>query len=167
MPAYNKGRTNPRPFAKSVKEKYDHEDNYKEQSEILGEIALWEGKRGQVVWQGHVKFKDGTKYNVSLFHPNSERSNALYSGNLSINEGSGWETIAYLDFYKTKSESKTKALGFIKYKGDKEASFRILLFKNENPKGLENAPMFKGIIIENVSDESATNGNRSYSSDAF
>lgn len=169
--ANKKGRTQPRHYGKSNKEKYDHEDNYKEQSEVLGEIALWEGKRGQVVWQGHIKFKEGWKPNVSLFHPNSDRSSALYSGNLSENRGAGWETVAYVDFYKSKSD-KVKAIGFIKFKGEQQAEYRILLFKNENPKGLENAPKFKGIVILNEQEEGTViNTNRkpsnNYSSDAF
>lgn len=164
----NKGRTQPRPYAKPNKEKYDHENNHRDDSNILGEIALWEGKRGQVVWQGHVKFKDGWKPNVSLFHPNSDNSKAIYSGNLSVNDGAGWETVAYIDFYKSKSEGKTKAIGFIKFKGEKEAEYRVLLFKNENPKGLENAPMWKGIVILNEKDGgTVSNTNRNYSSDAF
>ena len=124
-------------------------DRYDE--EKLGQVSLWEGKKEPIKYQGTIEFDDGTKYSVTLFTPKSEHSKAIYTGSLATNEGSGWDTHAYIDFYKSKSD-KIKAIGFIKWKGDQEASYRVLLFLNEKRSENPKAPKFKGFVVLNERD---------------
>lgn len=120
----------------------------------LGNIALWAGKREPVIYQGNIQMEgEEDKYSVSLFFPKSEHTKAMYGGSISKNFGKGWETLGYIDFYKSKSD-KLVAIGFIKWKGEQQASMRVLLFRNLNEAGKENAPKFSGVLIENEKDPS-------------
>lgn len=119
----------------------------------LGKIALWVGKREPVIYQGSMELEgEDDKYSISLFYPKSEHTKAVYQGSISKNYGDGWETLGYIDFFKSKSD-KLVAIGFIKWKGYQESTLRVLLFRNLNPNQNENSPKFSGVVIANEKDE--------------
>lgn len=117
----------------------------------LGKLALWVGKRTPVIYQGNMELEgEEDKYSISLFYPKSDHTKAVYQGSISKNYGAGWETLGYIDFFKSKSD-KLVAIGFIKWKGYQESTLRVLLFRSQSDH--ENAPKFTGIVIANEKDE--------------
>lgn len=128
--------------------------NYsKEDSPKLGQIALWAGKHENVIYSGNIEMEgEEGKYSVNLFYPTSEHTKAIYQGRLAKNYGNGWENVAYIDFFKSKSDSVI-AVGFIRWGNDQRATMRVLLFRNNNESGKENAPKFKGFLVANEKDK--------------
>lgn len=128
----------------------------------LGTIALWTGKKESVIYSGSLELyavpdepNEYQKFSVNLFYPKDDKAKfttALYSGSVSINFGQGWEVAGHIDFHKSESP-KLVAKGYIKWKIQDLPTMKVLLFRNDNVAGKENAPKFKGILVENDSEK--------------